>query len=76
MNKRSGRKKTNKEDLKRQLGEELTDVIHYTLAIGALNGLDMNQIILEKDKAASIEHDHKINLEQFVINNRNKKTDL
>ena len=76
LNKRSGRKKTDEEDLKRQLGEELTDVIHYTLAIGALNGLDMNQIILEKDKTASIKYDHKINLEQFVIKNRNKKTDL
>ncbi len=75
LNKRSGRKKADDRDFKRQLGEELTDVIHYTLAIAALNNLDMNYMILEKDKTASIKYNHKINLEKFVINSRNKTTD-
>ena len=35
-----------------QLGNELADVIHYAIAIAALNDLDMNQIIIEKDKAS------------------------
>ena len=54
-----------------QLGNELADVIHYALAIAALNGIDMNDIIISKDKAASIKYNHKTNLEQFVKDKRN-----
>ena len=53
LNKKAGRKKSGSEDLQAQLGNELADVIHYAIAIAALNDLDMNQIIIEKDKAAS-----------------------
>ena len=52
LNKKAGRKKSGSEDLQAQLGNELADVIHYAIAIAALNDLDMNQIIIEKDKAA------------------------
>lgn len=45
LNKKAGRKSTNTEDLQAQLGNELADVIHYAVAIAALNGLDMNDII-------------------------------
>ena len=41
-------------------------MIHYILAIAALNGLDMERIILEKDKKASVKYHHDINLEQFL----------
>ena len=58
------------EDLHTQLGNELADVIHYTLAIAALNGIDMNDIIINKDKAASIKYNHRTNLEQFVKDKR------
>lgn len=45
LNKKAGRKSTNTEYLQAQLGNELADVIHYAVAIAALNGLDMNDII-------------------------------
>ena len=75
LNKKAGRKSTDKEDLQTQLGDELADVIHYTVAIAALNGLDMNNIIIKKDKAASVKYNHKTNLEQFILNKRNDKAD-
>lgn len=56
-----------------QLGNELADVIHY--AIAALNDLDMNQIIIEKDKAASVKYNHRTSLEQFIVDMRNKELD-
>ena len=70
LNKKTGRKASGDEDLQAQLGNELADVIHYAIAIAALNGLDMNKIILEKDKVASVKYHHKINLEQFILDKR------
>ena len=70
LNKKAGRKSAGEEDLHTQLGNELADVIHYALAIAALNGIDMNDIIIRKDKAASIKYNHKTNLEQFVKDKR------
>lgn len=66
LNKRDGRKASNHEDLKKQLGNELVDVIHYAFAIAALNHIDLNDVIVEKDKAASIKYNHALNLEQFL----------
>ena len=71
LNKKAGRKSAGEEDLHTQLGNELADVVHYALAIAALNGIDMNDIIISKDKAASIKYNHKTNLEQFVKDKRN-----
>lgn len=71
LNKKAGRKASGREDLRLQLGNELADVIHYAVAIAALNGLDMNDIILNKDKTASVKYHHKTNLEQFILNRRN-----
>lgn len=75
LNKKAGRKTSGNEDLQAQLGNELADVIHYTVAIAALNGLDMNEVIIEKDKTASIKYNHKTNLEQFIAEMRNKELD-
>ena len=66
LNKRAGRKSAGEEDLQTQLGNELADVIHYTMAIAALNGIDMNDAIINKDRVASIKYNHRTNLEQFV----------
>ena len=74
LNKKAGRKSSEHEDLQAQLGNELADVIHYAMAIAALNGLDMNDIILNKDKTASVKYNHRTNLEQFVLNQRTGKT--
>ncbi len=74
LNKKAGRKASNDEDLQKQLGNELADVIHYTVAIAALNGIDMNGVILTKDKKASIKYNHSINLEQFILNKQSQIT--
>ena len=75
LNKKAGRKSVGQEDLQTQLGNELADVVHYTIAIAALNGIDMNDIILSKDKDASIKYNHRINLAQFVMERRTKDND-
>ena len=75
LNKKAGRKSVGQEDLQTQLGNELADVVHYTIAIAALNGIDMNDIILSKGKDASIKYNHRINLEQFVMERRTKDND-
>lgn len=74
LNKKAGRKLSKNEDLQVQLGNELADVIHYAIAIAALNGLNMNDIIISKDKIASIKYNHRTNLEQFILNKRTDKT--
>ena len=79
LNKRDGRKASCNEDLKSELANELVDVIHYAFAIASLNQIDLNDVILEKDKIASIKYHHTINLEQFLQNQfiiSNKNPDL
>ena len=66
LNKKAGRKSTDETDLQEQLGVELADMIHYIVAIAALNDIELNKIILEKDKVASVKYNHKINLETFI----------
>ena len=66
LNKKVGRKANDEENINQHLGIELADMIHYILAIAALNDLDMEKIILEKDKKASVKYHHDINLEQFL----------
>ena len=68
LNKKVGRKANDEDDLNEHLGIELADMLHYILAIAALNNLDMERIILEKDKKASIKYNHPVNLEQFLEN--------
>ena len=67
LNKRSGRKASDEPDLQAQLGTELADVIHYAVAIAAINHIDLTDVILEKDKQASIKYDHERNLETFLL---------
>ena len=67
LNKRDGRKASDSKDWKSQLGNELVDVIHYAFAIASLNQIDLNDVILEKDKKASIKYHHERNLEQFLL---------
>ena len=66
LNKRDGRKASINEDLKSQLANELVDVIHYAFAIASLNQINLNDVILEKDKKGSIKYHHERNLEQFM----------
>lgn len=68
LNKKAGRKANNEANINEQLGIELADMIHYIVAIAALNDLDLERIMLEKDKKASVKYHHDINLEQFLQN--------
>ena len=70
LNMRSGRKAENQADLQEQLANELVDVIHYTVAIAALNGIDLNKALIEKDKRAALKYHHDTNLEAFIQNRR------
>ena len=68
LNKRSGRKFSDEDDLQEQLGTELVDMIHYIVAIAALNDIDLSRILIEKDRVASIKYNHKYNFEEFLAN--------
>ena len=68
LNKRAGRKASDENDLSEQLGTELADMIHYIVAIAAINDIDFERIIVEKDRKASIKYNHKVNLETFLSN--------
>ena len=69
LNRRRGSKPSESDDLAAELGNELADVIHYAVAIAAVNGLDLNDILLEKDKRASVKYHHQIDLETFILKN-------
>ena len=66
LNKRAGRKANAGGDLTCELGMELADVIHYVVAIAAINGINLNQVMLEKDKKASVKYGHDTNLEAYL----------
>ena len=68
LNKRAGRKASQENDLQEQLGTELVDMIHYIVAIAAINDIDLTPLIIHKDKVASVKYNHKINLETFLRN--------
>ena len=68
LNKRAGRKASDETDLSEQLGTELADMIHYIVAIAAINDIDLERIIVEKDRKASIKYNHRVNLETFLSN--------
>ena len=66
LNQRSGRKSQDKDDLDKELVTEIADIIHYAVALAAINNLDLTKTILEKDKAASIKYGHSMNLTEFI----------
>lgn len=67
LNQRAGRKVVEAEtDLSSGLAEELADVLHYVLALAAVNHLDLTQTILEKDRLAAVKYGHQTNLETFI----------
>ena len=66
LNKRAGRKASDENDLQEQLGVELADMVHYIVAIAAINDIDLTTLIVEKDRKASIKYHHTVNLETFL----------
>lgn len=68
LNQRAGRKSADECDLTERLGTELADMIHYVVAIAAVSHIDLQRIMLEKDKKASRKYHHEVNLESFLDN--------
>ena len=66
LNKRAGRKYSDENDLQEQLGTELVDMIHYIVAIAALNDIELTRILVEKDRVASVKYNHKVNFEEYL----------
>ena len=72
INMRAGSKRAKDVDLAHELGVELADMIHYIVAIAAINDIDLSTLMIEKDKKASIKYNHKINLETFLSEKNSK----
>ena len=72
INMRAGNKKATEVDLTRELGIELADMIHYIVAISAINDIDLNSIMIEKDRVASVKYNHNINIEDFIKSQENE----
>ena len=68
LNKRAGRKSSDESDLQEELGTELADMLHYIVAIASINEIDLNEIVIQKDRAASLKYHHETNLETFLLN--------
>lgn len=66
LNKRAGRKASDESGLHGQLGVLLADMIHYIVAIAAINDIDLTKLKIEKDKKASVKYHHTINLETLL----------
>ena len=70
LNKRAGRKASDEPDLQEQLGTELADMIHYIVAIAAINHIPLSDIIIEKDKKAAVKYNHKVDFATFLSERR------
>ena len=68
INMRNGSKLADGSDLDKKLGEELCDMVHYIVAIAAINKIDLTKTMLEKDKVASKKYNHDNNLELYITN--------
>lgn len=66
LNIRAGRKQGKGQDTDQELVTELADLIHYAVAIAAINGLDLSKAIIEKDIQAAIKYQHERNLADFL----------
>lgn len=66
LNKHTGRKNAEQEDRQEELGAELADMIHYIVAIAAINNIDLEETILRKDKRAAVKYHHATDLETFI----------
>lgn len=72
LNGRSGRKE-GVQDSNEELAKELADIIHYTVAIAAINDIDLTKAIFEKDKKAAIKYQHERDLGGFLENFQENK---
>lgn len=69
LNIKTGRKASQIDSSKEYLAAELADMVHHTIAIGAINEIDFTQTILDKDKKALIKYGHETKLLEFIRHN-------
>lgn len=67
MNQKDGRK-TN--DGSSSLAIELADMIHYIFAIASIADINLTEVILEKDKVASVKYQQVPNLLAFITEDK------
>ena len=67
------RKSSDESDLQEELGTELADMLHYIVAIASINEIDLNEIVIQKNRAASLKYHHETNLESFLLNQQGKQ---
>lgn len=65
LNRRDGRKETNNQMLE-QLGSELVDIMHYTVAIAAINKIPLEEMLIKKDKESAKKYQRDFNLEESL----------
>lgn len=75
LNMRAGRKSDDGRDMQKELGVEFADMIHYIVAICAINDIDLNDVMLEKDKIASAKYNHTVNLSEFIQSKSQTRND-
>lgn len=61
---RLGRRRGQTSDV--DLGDELAELIHYVVALAAVNQIDLEEILIAKDKEFSKKHNLDYNLSQFL----------
>lgn len=61
---RLGRKRGQTSDV--DLGDELAELIHYVVALAAVNQIDLEEILIAKDKEFSKKQNLNYNLSQFL----------
>lgn len=51
------------------LGDELVDVLYFTTAIAVANNIDLQKVLIKKDKEGSIRYNRGTNLEEYIKSN-------
>lgn len=71
LNIKEGRKQADI-NIDEALSQELADIIHYAFAIAAINNIDLESVILEKDKSASLKYGRTENLINYIQKEKTK----
>lgn len=71
LNIKEGRKQADI-NIDEALSQELADIIHYAFAIASINNIDLESVILEKDKSASLKYGRTENLINYIQKEKTK----
>ncbi len=71
LNIKEGRKQADI-NIDEALTQELADIIHYAFAIASINNIDLESVILEKDKSASLKYGRTENLINYIQKEKTK----